>query len=261
MACAVAPQDARADRVERAGLDVAARLADEADDPLAQLAGGAVRERDGEDLPRPHALDADQVRDAMREDAGLAAAGAGQDQQRPVGGGDGLGLLGVEARDDARGEDRGPALGASAPRPRVRLGAVRRRGVAVAPAARVPRRLPVAGGRSSGRSPAAEHRPGRPARRDRIGRVRPELGELGRLVRGRAAAFAGSGRSRDSPLNCRWRPLHRRTSSAASCDRAGIDEARPGSPAGSSTFAERRRRRLREDQLEAALDVGVGAAG
>ena len=69
---AIAAQDAGAQRVERAGLDVATRLADEGHDPLAQLAGGAVRERDGEDLPRPDALDADQVRDPVGQDAGLA---------------------------------------------------------------------------------------------------------------------------------------------------------------------------------------------
>ena len=57
---AVAAQDAGTERVERPGLDVAAGLADEADDPLAELAGGAVRERDREDRPRPDVLDADR---------------------------------------------------------------------------------------------------------------------------------------------------------------------------------------------------------
>ena len=92
---AVAPQHPRADRVERAGLDVPAGLADEADDPFPQLGGGAVGEGHREDLPRPDALDADQVGDAMREDAGLAAAGARQDEQRPVGRRDGPACSGL----------------------------------------------------------------------------------------------------------------------------------------------------------------------
>jgi hypothetical protein len=73
----VLAQHARAQRVERACLDVAARLADQADDPLPQLGGGAVRECDREDLPRRHVLDADEVGDPMCQHAGLARAGAG----------------------------------------------------------------------------------------------------------------------------------------------------------------------------------------
>ena len=104
----VAAQDAGTDRVERACLDVPAHVADEADDPLPQLRRGPIRERDGQDLPRPDALDADQVRDTVGEDPRLAAPGTREDQQRAVGGGDGACLLGVEAGDDPRGEDRGP---------------------------------------------------------------------------------------------------------------------------------------------------------
>src|SRR4029079_49037 len=97
---AVAAQDASAERVEGARVDVATGLADERDDPLAQLPGGAIRERDREDRPGPDVPDPDQVRDAVGEDAGLAAAGAGQDQQRALGCRDGPCLLGVEALDD-----------------------------------------------------------------------------------------------------------------------------------------------------------------
>ena len=86
------------------GLDVAAGLADEGHDPLAHLGGGLVREGDGEDLPRPDALDADEVGDPMGQDARLAAAGAGQDQQRPLGRRDGPRLLRVEPGDDPLGE-------------------------------------------------------------------------------------------------------------------------------------------------------------
>ena len=66
------------------GLDVAAALADEADDPLAQLGRGLVRERDGEDPPRRDALDPDEVGDAVGQHAGLARSGAGEDEQRAL---------------------------------------------------------------------------------------------------------------------------------------------------------------------------------
>ena len=100
----IAPQDAGTDRVERPRLDVATGLADEGDDPLAELAGGAVRERHGQDLPRPDALHPDEVSDPMGEHAGLAAAGTGEDEQWSLGRGDGTGLLRVEPGDDPFGE-------------------------------------------------------------------------------------------------------------------------------------------------------------
>ena len=63
---------------------VASRAASSPDQPgdaLAHLVGGLVGEGDGHDLP---GLDAggDQVGDPMGEHPRLAAAGAGQDQQR-----------------------------------------------------------------------------------------------------------------------------------------------------------------------------------
>jgi hypothetical protein len=70
--------------------------ADERADPVLHLVGGLVRERDGEDLERADAPVLDQVGDPGREDLGLAAAGAGDDQQRAVGVGGGLALDGVE---------------------------------------------------------------------------------------------------------------------------------------------------------------------
>ena len=72
----VLAEDAGAQRVERARLDLATALADEADDPVAELGGGLVRERDGQDPPRRHVLDADQVGDPVGEHAGLAGARA-----------------------------------------------------------------------------------------------------------------------------------------------------------------------------------------
>jgi hypothetical protein len=81
--------------MERPGLHVAARLADEADDPFAQLGGRTVRKRDREDLPRRDVLDADEVRDPVRQHTGLARAGAGENQQRTLGGRDRPRLLGI----------------------------------------------------------------------------------------------------------------------------------------------------------------------
>ena len=106
----VAAQDAGAQRVERACLHVTAGLADEADDPLAQLAGGTVRERHRQDRPRTDVLHADEVGDPMGEDTRLARAGAGQDQERPFGRGDGAALLGVEPGDDLGRPRLGPDL-------------------------------------------------------------------------------------------------------------------------------------------------------
>ena len=101
----VAAQDPGAEGVERARLDVpAGRLADERDDPLAQLAGGPVREGDGEDLPGRHAADADELGDPMGEHAGLARAGPGEDEERAVGRGDRARLLRVEVGRDPRRE-------------------------------------------------------------------------------------------------------------------------------------------------------------
>ena len=53
--------------------------------PLAHLARGLVRERDREDLLGLDPVRVDQVRDAVREDARLARARAGDDEQRPLG--------------------------------------------------------------------------------------------------------------------------------------------------------------------------------
>ena len=97
---AVGPQHARGERMERARHHVPPALADQADDPLAELRRRPVGEGHRQDPPRGDVLDADQVGDPVGEDAGLARAGAGQDQQRAVGRGDRAGLLGVEGADD-----------------------------------------------------------------------------------------------------------------------------------------------------------------
>jgi hypothetical protein len=56
-----------------------------------------VREGDGEDVRRPHAELADEIRDAIGDDAGLAGARAGEDEQGAVSVGDRFALLGIEA--------------------------------------------------------------------------------------------------------------------------------------------------------------------
>jgi hypothetical protein len=86
--------------VERAHPEVARdALADDPVEPAAHLAGRFVRERDGEDAVRRHAVVRDEVRDAEHDDARLAAARAREDEQRPVDvrGRAGLGL--VELRE------------------------------------------------------------------------------------------------------------------------------------------------------------------
>ena len=105
---AVPAEDPRAQRVERPGLDVAPGLADEADDPLAQLARGTVGERHGEDRPRPDVLDADQVGDPVGQHPRLAGSGAGEDQERALGRGHGALLLGIQATGDLSRAGSGP---------------------------------------------------------------------------------------------------------------------------------------------------------
>ncbi len=108
---AVAAQNSGAQGMERAHGDLATRLlAHETRDAGPQLSGRLVGEGHRQDLPRPNAFDADQVRDAVGEHAGLAAARPGQDQDRAVCRLDGALLLGIEARQDAGGERVGGSL-------------------------------------------------------------------------------------------------------------------------------------------------------
>ncbi len=111
-------QHPRAGRVERHHPHSARGAAEEQLDPLAHLLRGLVRERDREDLVRPRAAAVDQVREAVREDARLARAGAGEDEQRALAVRDGGLLRRVEALEEggdgvvggrgghARSEDR-----------------------------------------------------------------------------------------------------------------------------------------------------------
>ena len=163
--------------------DIAAGLADEADDPLAELGGGAVREGHGQDPPRRDVLDADEVRDPVGEDPGLAGAGAGQDEERALGRRDGAGLLRVERADDLRGAVA-PSLPPLRPVGRQRRAPPDRRGT-------------WRGQPAASRAPRASQGPRRGRRMPsrRAGQRPP----WHRRARGRRSGDDG----RDSPVHCR----------------------------------------------------------
>ncbi len=76
-----APEQTDAEGVKRGNCRGVARLArNQGTDALAHFAGGLVGEGDGQDGPSGDLVGADQVRDAVRDHAGLAAARAGQDE-------------------------------------------------------------------------------------------------------------------------------------------------------------------------------------
>ncbi len=89
-------QDARAGSVEGHQPHPARAASEQALDPVAHLAGGLVGERDREDLAGLRLVGVDEVREAMRQHPRLAAAGAGEDQERPLAVRDGLALGLVE---------------------------------------------------------------------------------------------------------------------------------------------------------------------
>ena len=77
------------------------RAADQLADPLAHLGRRFVGEGDREDLAGPGVAGGEQVGDPVGQDAGLARAGAGEDQQRPLAVFDRLALGRVEPREQA----------------------------------------------------------------------------------------------------------------------------------------------------------------
>ena len=81
----LAPEDPAAGGVEGEDPDAAGDLREEILQARAHLPGGLVREGDREDLVRLHADRGDQMGHPVGEDAGLARAGAGDDQQRAFG--------------------------------------------------------------------------------------------------------------------------------------------------------------------------------
>ena len=91
--------------------------ADQQLDALAHLLRGLVGERDREDLVGAGLARAQQVGDPVGEHAGLARAGAGQDQQRPLTVDDRLALGLVEALEELVGRRGGRHGNHDIPRP------------------------------------------------------------------------------------------------------------------------------------------------
>ena len=77
----LAPEDPRTCRMKRRDPQALRVRANQLLYPLAKLSRGLVRERDRQDLGRPGKALAEQVRDPVREHAGLPGAGARQDEQ------------------------------------------------------------------------------------------------------------------------------------------------------------------------------------
>ncbi len=71
-------------------------VAEEFVDALGHLVGGLVGEGDGEDGVGRDAALLDEIGDAVGDDAGLAGAGAGEDEHRAVDGFDGFALLRIQ---------------------------------------------------------------------------------------------------------------------------------------------------------------------
>ena len=101
----VAPQHAHAEAVERGDPAPERAPLSRASGARLHLARRLVGEGDGQDLLGRDALVEHEVGDAVGDDAGLAAARPGEDQDRPVGGEDGLPLLRIEPVEDG---GRGP---------------------------------------------------------------------------------------------------------------------------------------------------------
>ena len=89
-------QDREAERVEGVDRDAGGACAEQRVSRVAHLGRRAAREGDGEAVLRRHAAVRHQVRDAVRQRAGLAGAGPGEDQQRPFDDLGGAALLRIE---------------------------------------------------------------------------------------------------------------------------------------------------------------------
>ena len=93
---AVAAQDAGTDGVERAQRQVLDGACQQDLQPLSHLPGRLVGERHRHDAARIDAHHLDQIGDAVSDDPGLAAAGTGQDEERPLNGLGGCALSGIK---------------------------------------------------------------------------------------------------------------------------------------------------------------------
>jgi hypothetical protein len=98
----VQPQQAVGKAVEGADPQAAGRHAEQRFGAATHLGGGLVGERHGEQRMGRDALDLQQPGDAMDQHPGLAAAGAGQHQQRPGRSADRLALGLVEVVEEVR---------------------------------------------------------------------------------------------------------------------------------------------------------------
>ena len=76
----MAPQYARSERVERPGPHALGRLPQQTRDSVSQLTRGLVGEGERGDVARFVTAVLDQVRDLLRDHAGLARTGTGQHQ-------------------------------------------------------------------------------------------------------------------------------------------------------------------------------------
>ena len=70
-------------------------------DAAGHLSGGLVGERDRQEVPRRHAELAGEPGDPVGDDPRLAAAGPREDEERPIGGGDGFALRGIQIVEEA----------------------------------------------------------------------------------------------------------------------------------------------------------------
>ena len=99
----VAAQDARGDRMKRAEPDAFGGAADHRLEPLAHLARRLVGEGDGEQLAGIGAAGRQDMREPGGQHPGLAGAGAGQHQHRPVDRLDGPRCASLSAANSASG--------------------------------------------------------------------------------------------------------------------------------------------------------------
>ncbi len=106
----VGAEDAIADGVEGAAPEAGEIVRDQRGDALEHLARGLIRKGEEQDARGADAV-LDEVGDAIGQRAGLAAAGAGDDQRGAGSGGDGLVLLRIELRGVVDPESRGGESG------------------------------------------------------------------------------------------------------------------------------------------------------
>ena len=95
----VLAQHAHAHGMEGAHPHATGAAGNECRQTLAHLGSGLVGKRNGKNLPRLNTQVAEHMSDAEGQDAGLARASTGKDQQRALGGQDRLALGGIKAVD------------------------------------------------------------------------------------------------------------------------------------------------------------------